>query len=75
MTVGQLKQALQSKPFTPFRIKTADGGEYRVNHPDMVWMNPQAQRTFVVATEAEAYAVVDLLLVSALEFEGTSNGA
>lgn len=31
-------------------------------------MNPKAQRPFLIATATETYAVLDLLLVSALEF-------
>ena len=44
-------------------------------HQEYLLIAPQAQRTFVVASEDEDYSVVDLLLVTSLDYNNSrSNG-
>lgn len=79
MTLQKLKDALGQKPFAPFSIRTADGRSYPVPHPECVAIPPRAERTFIVfAPDSERHAVVDLLLVAALDFDdpaATDEGA
>ncbi len=69
MTIEKLRAAVRTRPFNPFTIVMGDGTRYRVKHPEMVAISPKAERTFIVTDENdEGHAVVDLLLVTALEF-------
>lgn len=69
MTLDQLTEALNARPFRPFTLRTADGRGYYVPHREFVWHPPKSQRTLFVAKEdGEAAALVDLLLVTSLEF-------
>ena len=74
MTIEQLREAHQARPFKPFRICLADGREIKVPHPEFLLAPPGASRTFVVATSSETYKVIDLLLVTSLDFDGAGRG-
>jgi len=69
MTVEQLRLARQTRPFKPFDICLADGQRIPVPHPDFLFAPPEAFRTFVVYRNPEAYQIVDLLLVTTLDFD------
>jgi len=68
MTMEQLREAHQARPFRPFKLCLADGREIDVRHPEFLLLHPRSARTFVVATSPESYRVVDLLLVTSLDF-------
>lgn len=68
MTVDQLRIAQDSKPFQPFEICLADGQRIRMPSNEFLWMPKKASRTFVVFRTPEAYQIVDLLLVTSLDF-------
>ena len=68
MTIDKLRDAVTQRPFKPFTILVADGREYRVTSPELLSIAPHATRTFVVAHGDEDYTILDLLLVSGLEF-------
>lgn len=68
MTVDRLRAALRSQPFRPFTLVAGDGTRYDVSHPDMVAIYPKSDRTFIVATGPESHAVLDVMLITALEF-------
>lgn len=68
MTIDRLREAIRQQPFKPFTILVADGREYRVPSPELVLIAPHATRTFVVAHGDEDYTILDLLLVSGIEF-------
>ncbi len=76
MTIQRLREARHAEPFRPFMIRMADGIEYRVPHPEFLFIPPKAERTFIVAGEngGEDYTVLDLLLVTALEFKTDRRG-
>lgn len=67
MTIQQLRKAYDAKPFRPYSIKLADGSQLRVRSPEFVAITPGG-RTVIVVTGGDDYEVVDLLLVTALEF-------
>ncbi|MGA3067471.1 MAG: hypothetical protein ABSF29_11565 [Tepidisphaeraceae bacterium] len=73
MTVEQLKKAMQSRPFRPFVMYTADGAEFPVPHPELLWHTP-AGRTVIVSSGGDNFSILDLLLVTELKFgrNGTS---
>lgn len=69
MTIEQLRGALQSRPFQPFRINLADGRVVAVRSPEFVSMAPKAERTFLVwGSRGEDFMIIDLLLVTSLDF-------
>ncbi len=74
MTIDQLREAHQARPFKPFTICLADGREIKVPHPEFLLAPPGASRTFVVATSSETYKVIELLLVTSLDFDGGGKG-
>ena len=67
MTTEPCRAALKARPFRPFTLRTADGDRHEVRHPEMAWQSAGG-RTFVVGGEGESFAMLDLRLVTALEF-------
>ena len=67
MTVEQFKNVHRAQPFRPFALRTGDGDEYRVGHPETALLS-QGGRTVIINTGGEALAILDLLLVHAIEF-------
>ncbi len=76
MTIERLRSAIKAEPFKPFVLRTADGREYAVGHPDFVLISPKAERTFVIYNAAgadpEDYVILDLLLVTAIEYDSSA---
>lgn len=70
MTIDQLRKAVKAEPFKPFTISLTDGRHFHVRHPEMIAVLPEATRTFVVAGTGEDYSIVDLLLVTSIDFDG-----
>lgn len=68
MTNEQLRDALHARPFRPFNICLADGRQLPVPSPEFLLVPPQFARTFVVAIKPDVYRVIDLLLVTSLDF-------
>ena len=68
MTMEQLRGAMRAQPFKPFAICLTDGRQLLVPHPECVMVPPEASRTFVVAAQGEDYRIIDLLLVTSLDF-------
>ena len=71
MTIEQLRKAYRAEPFKPFTISLTDGRKFYVGHQEYLSIAPQAQRTFVVAAEGEEYSIVDLLLVTSLDYKNS----
>ncbi len=68
MTIEQLRNAARAQPFKPFTICLGDGRQLFVGHPEFITIPPTASRTFVVAEPDENYRIIDLLLVTSLDF-------
>ncbi len=65
MTIEQLRKAHRSQPFEPFVLRTADGREFKVSHPEALSISPLG-RTIVVMTPDGAHEVIDLLPVASI---------
>ncbi len=74
MTMEQLRQAVSGPAFRPFSVSLADGRRFFVPHPEFVWIPPEASRTFHVAGKGDFYSVVDLLLVTSIDFGNGMGG-
>jgi hypothetical protein len=66
MTVQQLRNMHQAKPFRAFDIHLADGRSIPVEHPELLAIT-SGGRTIAVAVEEDAVEVIDLLLVTSLK--------
>ncbi len=47
----EVRKLMNAEPFVPFLIKTSDGKQYRVKHPDYVAISPKGGRVTVFADE------------------------
>ncbi|MEE9295489.1 MAG: hypothetical protein V3W34_11080 [Phycisphaerae bacterium] len=65
MTIEQLREIHQARPFAPFRLQLADGNEVEVSHPETLAFHPKNPRSIAVALPNGAVKVIDLLLVTA----------
>ena len=65
MTIEQLRKIHQAQPFERFILRTADGREFEVSHPEVMSISPVG-RTIVIMTADGAHDVIDLLLVASL---------
>ena len=68
MTIEQLRNAYQAKPFHAFVLHLADGREIPVKHPDFIIASPSG-RTIIVYQPDDSFNIIDLLLVTDLEFK------
>ena len=66
MTIEQLRQMHQARPFRPFRVHVADGRHLDVAHPEFL-AHTATGRTVVIAPPDESFEVLDLLRVTSLE--------
>jgi hypothetical protein len=71
MTVDQLRTALHAQPFRPFTIHLADGREMAVRHREFVMPSPSG-RTAAIYQPDDTLNIIDLLLVTDLEFRPAS---
>jgi hypothetical protein len=67
MTIEQLKEMHQARPFRPFRIHLADGQHLDVLHPEFLSQSKSGRTISVAAEDGDYLKVVDLLLVTMLE--------
>jgi hypothetical protein len=68
MTVEQFRAAMTRRPFVPFAIHMAGGGQLPVRHPEHIAMSPGG-RTVIVFGEGEAFSILDFLHVTRLDVE------
>ena len=68
MVIQQLRKAAKAEPFRPFSIVMASGDRYQIAHPEVILVAPKAERTFVISDDEVNYTILDLFLVSGLEF-------
>jgi hypothetical protein len=73
MTIEQLRNVYEAKPFQPFVIHLADGREIPVHHKEFILTVPSG-RTVVVCQPDDTLNIIDLLLVIDLELLPASNG-
>ncbi|HUY34123.1 MAG TPA: hypothetical protein VMV69_15350 [Pirellulales bacterium] len=73
MTIERLREAYQAQPFRPFTIHLADGRQIPVLHRDFVMAVPSG-RTVIVCQPDDSLNIIDLLLVTDLEFR-LANGS
>jgi hypothetical protein len=65
---AEVRKLIHAEPFVPFLIKTSDGKQYRVKHPDYVAISPKGGRIVVFADE-EASTTLSALHMVAVELQ------
>jgi hypothetical protein len=73
MTIEQIWTAYQAQTFRPFVIHLADGRELAVPSPEFMLTVPSG-RTIIVVQPDDTAHIIDLLLVTDLEFKPTGTG-
>ena len=68
MTTSELRRAVTTTPFTPFKVVMADGTRYRVPSPEWI-AYPQPTRLCTIAQPDGTFAVLHLLTMTGLEYE------
>jgi len=71
MTTEALRLLRRASPFQPFVLHMADGTSLPVRHPELMLIS-QGGRTAIVNLEGEQMAIVDVLLISRLTYESSS---
>ena len=64
--VDEVRRLMHAEPFVPFVVKTSDGKQYRVKHPDYVAISPKGGRITVYADE-ETSTMISALHIVAVE--------
>jgi hypothetical protein len=73
VTIDELRKAYAARPFRPFVLHLADGREIRVRHPEFLAMAPTGR--IISVTEGEGFHVIDMFLVTDLEFRGRESSS
>lgn len=58
---------MNAEPFVPFLIKTSDGKQYRVRHPDFVAISPKGARVSVYDNDETSTMLTALQIVGVEE--------
>ena len=74
MTLDQLRAAYSARPFRPFTMHLADGRQVQVLHPEFLAREPAGRTVFVFQPDGN-FNLVDLLLVTDLEFTSESTAS
>ena len=71
MTIEQLRQVYSAEPFRAFTMHLTDGRDLTVRHREFLAISPSG-RTVIVYQPDDSFNIVDLLLITDIEFK--SNG-
>jgi hypothetical protein len=70
VNIAQIEDAVQRG--VPFKLKVADGDEFRVPHSDYIFLPPvsSAKRSYVIVHNDEGFAsVLPLLTITSLTYQ------
>jgi hypothetical protein len=73
MTLEQVQMAYSAEPFQPFVLHLADGREIPVHHREFMATAPNGRTIMVYLPDSTSH-IIDLLLVTDLEFKPRGNG-
>lgn len=60
----EVRKLVHAIPFVPFIVKTSDGKQYRIKHPDYVAISPKGGRITVYADEETSTTLSALHIVA-----------
>jgi hypothetical protein len=67
MTIDELRKARNKQPFRPFVIRTADGTDVTVRHPENIAWDEENRTAVCLA--ADGTDVIDVDLITSLRLE------
>ena len=67
MTADEIRAALKSAPFRPFKVRIADGRAFDIRRPDFLLLTPGGQTAFVCESD-EVFSIVDVMLMTEIEY-------
>jgi hypothetical protein len=73
MTIERMQSAYNQQPFKPFVVHLADGREVPVISREFIMAVPSG-RTVIICQPDDSFNIVDLLLVTDLEFKDIRSG-
>ena len=71
MTAQQLRAAIRASPFRQFTIRPGDGRSFDIRHPDFLLLTPGGRTAFACRTDEE-FSIVDVMLMTEIEFGATA---
>jgi hypothetical protein len=74
MTLERIQSLYRAKPFQPFTLVLADGGQVTVKSPEFMAFAPSG-RTIAVEEADDSLRIVDLLLVTEARVHVNGGGA
>jgi hypothetical protein len=74
LTAEHLRAVCRATPFRPFSLHLADGREISVQHPEFIFSLPSG-RTIIVTQPDDAMNIIDVQLVTDVEFKSAAQGA
>ena len=66
----EVRKLMNAEPFSPFLVKTSDGKQYRVKHPDYVAISPKGGRVTLYDDE-ETTTTLSALHIVGVELQRT----
>lgn len=75
ITTDEIRTMLREKPFTPIRIRLADGDSVLIPHPEFALVAPTMKRHIVVANERGHTRLVNLSVVVSVDRDAPSEDA
>jgi len=65
MTKEEIRKRLDAKPFVPFQVKIAGGGQFEVPTPDHAHLHPSGWTLFIHLAN-DGTEIIDVALVSSI---------
>ena len=72
MDLGRIRQRVSGGGFRPFALRTSDGREYSVRHPELVLVGPRS--VAVLDRDGEIVTVDALHVVAIKDLRSRANG-
>ena len=71
MKLEEIRQVKNQRPFLPFLVRTADGRELRVSHPDAIAWKESSPR-IVICSSPGGWEIIDVGLIVSLAIQEPS---
>ncbi len=68
MQAEQLREALDSDPFRPFRLRFGSGKVVKVANPGLVAISKSGRTAFAFHPQDDGWDIIETMLVEAIEF-------
>jgi len=66
MTVDELREVHQARPFSPFTLELVDGQKIRIRHPELL-MFSKTRRAIAVASDTGGFKIIDVFLIQSID--------